>query len=284
MQIVSKLGLCSNSHVQLSDEPIQSTCPSSPPALPISACFHRHLCVPAAGELRGKAHPLPWAKLSGMPASWRPPGGTLMQTVFFLPCPSPLLLAGRTMVAQGPSSSEIKQLHRPAQKGSVIYPHRNVYKGRVQVEREGKWQTWSDLVYFAVQNCELMSPRSLHSSLSSRPDCMARCRKDCIVPMSGKPAYGDHTLHGWNPLFPTFPVASLLSPSTSCLAFMFHLVFPRKQLEEREQDFCAFWCVLAELLIVSEEKSAFLEKNDFSCVTTFIIHCNCVSQYNFKAI
>lgn len=61
---------------------------------------------------------------------------------------------------------EIKQLHRLAEKGRVIYPHRNVYKGRLQVAREGKQQTW--IIYF-VQNGALMSPQSLLSSLSCMP-------------------------------------------------------------------------------------------------------------------
>lgn len=93
------------------------------------------------------------------------------------------------MVAQGPSHLEIKQLQGAAQKGRVIYLHRNVYKGRVEVEKEGKQQTWSGWVYFAVQNCELVSPCSLHFSLNSTPDCTGWCWRDGIIHGSGKPAY-----------------------------------------------------------------------------------------------
>lgn len=63
-----------------------------------------------------------------------------------------------------------------------------------------------------------------------------------------------------------------------------HLFSVKALPKEKEQDFSVFWCVLAKLFITTEQKLAFLEKNDSSRVTTFLICCNRISQYNFKAI
>lgn len=70
------------------------------PSLPFSSGIFG---VPqAAGEPLRKPSPLPWAEHSGMPATWRPQGATLMQIFFSLPSTSPSLFAGRMMVTQGP--------------------------------------------------------------------------------------------------------------------------------------------------------------------------------------
>lgn len=56
----------------------------------------------------------------------------------------------------------------------------------------------------------------------------------------------------------------------------------QKIVEEKEQDFCAFWCSLAKIFITTEQKLSFLELNDLLCLTSILIHCSCVSQNNFK--
>lgn len=56
----------------------------------------------------------------------------------------------------------------------------------------------------------------------------------------------------------------------------------QKTIKEKEQDFCIFWCILAKIFITTEQKLYFLELSDLSCLTSILIHCNCVSQYHFK--